>query len=128
MCQLKSVVEAQEARTAPPLGPLLAQFGLEMLKVCKELNEKTKNYEKGTPLPVKIEIDELKSYKIELGAPTITFLFNNLNEGVFTVLDFYDLVKIYSVYHEVEINKGMVKELLSSLSSMEIVKIDEKKS
>lgn len=128
MCQLKSVVEAQEARTAPPLGPLLAQFGLEMLKVCKELNEKTKNYEKGIPLPVKIEIDELKSYKIELGAPTITFLFNNLNEGVFTILDFYDLVKLYSAYHEVEINKGMVKELLSSLSSMEVVKIDEKKS
>lgn len=123
MCQLKSVVEAQEARTAPPLGPLLAQFGLEMLKVCKELNEKTKYYEKGVQLPVKIEIDELKSYKIELGAPTTTFLFNNLNEEDFTVILFYDLVKLYCVYHEVPQTESVVKEILSSLSSMEIGKI-----
>lgn len=127
MCQLKSTVEAQEARTAPPLGPLLAQFGLEMLKVCKELNEKTKNYEKGVPLPVKIDITELKSYHIEIGAPTMTFLFNCLNEEDFTILEFYDLVKLYSIYHCVEIEKGVVSQLLSSLSSMEIKNVKFKK-
>jgi large subunit ribosomal protein L11 len=128
MCQLKSTVEAQEAKTAPPLGPLLAQFKLEMLKVCKELNEKTKNYESGVPLPVKIEIDESKAYEIYIGSPTINFLYDQLkDEKEFTILLFYDLLRLVSVYHKVEIKKPMVFEVLSTLSSMKVKNVNNKK-
>jgi large subunit ribosomal protein L11 len=128
MCQLKSTVEAQEAKTAPPLGPLLAQFKLEMLKVCKELNEKTKNYESGVPLPVKIDIDELKAYEIYIGPPTINFLYDQLkNEKEFTILLFYDLLRLVSVYHKIEIKKSMVLEVLSTLSSMKVKNVNNKK-
>lgn len=125
MCQLKSTVEAKEARTAPPLGPLLAQFQLDMLKVCKELNELTKNYESGVPLPVKIEIDEWKLYVIGLGAPRFQFLYEQLidDKKSINILMFYDLVRLFSFYHNKKINSSLVSELLASLSSMKVKKI-----
>jgi hypothetical protein len=57
----------------------------------------------------------------------MTFLFNCLNEEDFTILEFYDLVKLYSVYHGVEIEKGVVSQLLSSLSSMGMKNVKFKK-
>jgi hypothetical protein len=119
MCQLKSFVDAGEAKTAPPLGPLLAQFQLDMVKVCKELNELTKEYELGVPLPVKIEKIGL-SYKILIGSPTFQFLYEQLITEKLDLLLFYDLVRLYSFYHKREITRSLVLELLASLSSMKV--------
>jgi len=127
MCQLKSMVEAREAKTAPPLGPLLAQFQLDMMKVCKELNELTKDYEAGVPLPVKIEIDRSKNYQIFLGGPTLQFLWDQLTAEVekMDFLRFYDWVRLYCYYHGKPIDKEVVSQLLSVLSSMNRPKIQE---
>lgn len=122
MCQLKSFVDAGEAKTAPPLGPLLAQFQLDMVKVCKELNELTKEYETGVPLPVKITKIGL-GYEIVLGGPTVQFLFDQLKgeeERKCTLSLFYDLVRLVSFYQRKKITRGLVLEVLSSLSSMKV--------
>lgn len=121
MCQLKSFVDAQEAKTAPPLGPLLAQFQLDMMKVCKELNEKTKHYESGVPLPVKINIDEAKNYEIVLGGPTLQFLYDQLlfeGNRTLSLCLFYDWVKLYALYHNLPVSSQLVTQALSTLSSM----------
>lgn len=120
MCQLKSFFEAKEARAVPPLGPLLAQFQLDLQRVCKELNELSKNYEQGVSISVKIDIDEFKNYNIIISGPTLSFLYNQIIEDnlKLNLLLFYDLVKLFCFYHNFEVSQSKVKEILASLSSM----------
>lgn len=63
------IVEAAKATPAPPLGPTLAPLGLNLGKVVKEINEKTKEFE-GMKVPVKVIVDlKTKEFEIEVGSP-----------------------------------------------------------
>jgi len=63
------IVEAGKATPAPPLGPALAPFGLNLGQVVKEINEKTKEFE-GMKVPIKVIVDlKTKKFEIEVGSP-----------------------------------------------------------
>ena len=42
---------AGSANPAPPVGPALGQKGLNIQDFCKQFNDKTKDLEKGAPIP-----------------------------------------------------------------------------
>uniref|UniRef100_A0A915I2K6 Large ribosomal subunit protein uL11m n=1 Tax=Romanomermis culicivorax TaxID=13658 RepID=A0A915I2K6_ROMCU len=65
-----TVVKAGMAAPAPPLGPELGERGLNVAGFCKDFNEKTKSYFAGVPLPVDLDINPDRSYKMELRTPT----------------------------------------------------------
>jgi len=68
------LIEGGKATPAPPLGPSLAMYKVNIGKIIKDLNEKTKEYE-GMKVPVKIIIDdETKEYRFELGTPPVSSL------------------------------------------------------
>lgn len=67
-------IEGGEAKPGPPLGPTLSSLGLNVKEVVDEINRKTKDF-KGMTIPVKIIVDmEAKSYRVEVGIPTVTAL------------------------------------------------------
>jgi large subunit ribosomal protein L11 len=51
---IKLQVPAGAANPSPPIGPALGQRGLNIMEFCKQFNERSKNTEKGTPIPVVI--------------------------------------------------------------------------
>jgi len=44
MAKLKVYLSAGEAKAAPPLGPLLGQYGINTVQFCKEFNEITEGF------------------------------------------------------------------------------------
>ncbi|QJC33385.1 50S ribosomal protein L11 [Enterobacteriaceae endosymbiont of Donacia clavipes] len=53
---IKLQVPAGNANPSPPIGPALGQHGLNIMTFCKDFNIKTKNLEKGMPIPVIITV------------------------------------------------------------------------
>ncbi len=68
------LVEGGRATPAPPLGPTLSQFKLNIGQVVKEINEKTKDFA-GMQVPVKITFDpDTKEFEISVGTPPVSSL------------------------------------------------------
>ncbi|MGC9209694.1 MAG: 50S ribosomal protein L11 [Acidilobus sp.] len=67
-------IQGGEAKPGPPLGPTLSSLGLNVKQVVDEINQRTKDF-KGMTIPIKIIVDmATKSYRIEVGIPTVTAL------------------------------------------------------
>ena len=70
---VKLALTAGKATPAPPIGPALGQFGVNIQAFCKEYNAKTID-QIGLIIPVKITIYEDKSYTFILKTPPASVL------------------------------------------------------
>ncbi len=72
MKKIKAVIKLQapaaKATPAPPVGPTLAQYGLNIAEFCQKFNEATKNQE-GFTIPVEITVYEDRTYDFKLKSP-----------------------------------------------------------
>lgn len=66
--KIKLQIPAGAATPAPPVGPVLAQQGVNIAAFCKEFNEASRS-QQGWVLPVEITVYEDKSYKFKLKSP-----------------------------------------------------------
>jgi large subunit ribosomal protein L11 len=75
--KIKAVVtlqlQAGKANPAPPVGPALAQHGVNIMGFCKEYNARTST-RIGEVVPAEITIFTDGSFKFELKSPPTTFL------------------------------------------------------
>jgi large subunit ribosomal protein L11 len=71
---IKLQVKAGEANPSPPIGPALGQHGLNIMDFCKAFNDRTKNMEKGLPLPVVIAVYSDKSFTFIIKTPPASVL------------------------------------------------------
>ena len=75
--KIKAVVTLQipagKANPAPPIGPALAQHGINLMGFCKEYNAKTSN-RMGEIIPAEITIFQDSSFKFILKSPPTSFL------------------------------------------------------
>lgn len=75
--KLKAVVKLQipagKANPAPPIGPALAQHGINLMGFCKEYNARTSN-RIGEIVPAEISIFTDGSFKFVLKSPPAAFL------------------------------------------------------
>ena len=85
--KVKAVVTLQiaagKANPAPPIGPALAQHGINLMGFCKEYNAKTSN-RIGEIVPAEITIFTDSSFKFILKSPPTAFLIRRaagLNKG-----------------------------------------------
>lgn len=68
------LIEGGTATPGPPLGPAIGPFGINMMQVVEEINNKSADF-KGMKVPVKITIDSSsKDFEIEIGTPPTTAL------------------------------------------------------
>lgn len=75
--KIKAVVTLQiaagKANPAPPIGPALAQHGINLMGFCKEYNARTSN-RIGEIIPAEITIFSDSSFKFVLKSPPTAFL------------------------------------------------------
>jgi len=65
---IKLQIPAGQATPAPPVGPSLAQHGLNIMEFCQKFNEVTKN-QMGWTLPVEITVYENRTYDFKVKQP-----------------------------------------------------------
>jgi len=65
---VKVQIEAGKANPAPPVGPALAQHGLNIAEFCQKFNEKTKD-KMGYTIPAEVTIFKDRSYTFILKTP-----------------------------------------------------------
>jgi len=72
MKKIKSIIKLQipagKATPAPPVGPALAQNGLNIMEFCQKFNELTKS-EIGWTLPVEITAFEDRTFDLKIKQP-----------------------------------------------------------
>ena len=66
-------INAGKANPAPPIGPALAQHGINLMAFCKEYNARTSN-RIGEIIPAEITIFSDGSFKFDLKSPPSGFL------------------------------------------------------
>ncbi len=66
-------ITAGKATPAPPIGPALAQHGINLMAFCKEYNART-SARMGEVIPAEITIFTDGSFKFDLKSPPTTFL------------------------------------------------------
>lgn len=66
-------INAGKANPAPPIGPALAQHGINLMGFCKEYNARTAN-RMGEIVPAEITIFQDGSFKFVLKSPPTSFL------------------------------------------------------
>ena len=66
-------INAGKANPAPPIGPALAQHGINLMAFCKDYNARTSN-RMGEIIPAEITIFSDGSFRFELKSPPTTFL------------------------------------------------------
>lgn len=70
---VKLQIEAGKANPAPPVGPALAQHGINLMQFCKEYNARTAN-QIGNIVPAEITIYQDGSFKFTLKTPPVADL------------------------------------------------------
>ncbi|QCI25842.1 50S ribosomal protein L11 [Buchnera aphidicola] len=81
---IKLQVSSGMANPSPPIGPALGQKGINIMEFCKSFNEKTKNLEKGIPIPVIITVYTDRSFTFITKTPPASFLikkYANIKKG-----------------------------------------------
>jgi len=75
--KIKAVVTLQiaagKAKPAPPIGPALAQHGINLMQFCKDYNARTSN-RIGEIIPAEITIFQDSSFRFRLKSPPTAFL------------------------------------------------------
>ena len=70
--KIKTIIKLQipggQATPAPPVGPALAQQGLNIAEFCKKFNDLTKE-KIGSTIPIEITVYEDKTYNFKLKSP-----------------------------------------------------------
>lgn len=70
---VKLAISAGKATPAPPIGPALAQHGINLMQFCKEYNARTSN-RMGEIVPAEITVFMDGSFKFALKSPPTSFL------------------------------------------------------
>ena len=70
---IKLQIPAGGANPSPPVGPALGQRGLNIMDFCKAFNDKTKNLEKGAPIPVVITAYKDRSFDFVTKLPPVSY-------------------------------------------------------
>lgn len=85
--KVKTVIKLQlpagQASPAPPVGPILGQYGCNIMGFCKEYNEKTAS-QAGSIVPAEITIYEDRSFTFTLKTPPVADLLRralNIEKG-----------------------------------------------
>ena len=65
---VKLQIQAGAATPAPPVGPALAQHGLNIMEFCQKFNDATKQNQ-GFKIPVEVTVYEDRTYNFKLHQP-----------------------------------------------------------
>lgn len=70
---IRLTVNAGGARPAPPVGPALGQYRLNLMAFCKDFNARTQKYKPDTPMSVKITAYKDNSFDFIVKTPAVSW-------------------------------------------------------
>jgi large subunit ribosomal protein L11 len=70
---IRLTVPAGGARPAPPVGPALGQYRLNLMAFCKDFNARTQKYKPDTPMAVTITAFKDNSFEFTVKSPTVSW-------------------------------------------------------
>lgn len=68
------IIPAQSATPAPPIGPACGQHGVNIKDFVDQFNDRTKEFERGMPIPVKVTVYADRSFEFILKTPPASYL------------------------------------------------------
>lgn len=71
---IKLQIEAGQASPAPPVGPALGQHNVAIMDFVRQFNDKTRQMEEGTVVPVIITVFRDRSFTFILKTPPASYL------------------------------------------------------
>jgi len=71
---VKLQIPAGQATPAPPVGPALGQHGVNIMDFCKAFNDASKDRERGTILPVVLNVYEDRTFDFIVKTPPTAIL------------------------------------------------------
>ena len=71
---IKLQIEAGQASPAPPVGPALGQHNVSIMDFVRQFNDKTRQMEEGTVVPVIITVFKDRSFTFILKTPPASYL------------------------------------------------------
>jgi len=74
VAKVKLQIVAGQASPAPPVGPALGQYNVNIMAFVREFNEKTRGMEEGMVIPVVISVFKDKSFQFVLKTPPASYL------------------------------------------------------
>ncbi|MFH1649500.1 MAG: 50S ribosomal protein L11 [Candidatus Woesearchaeota archaeon] len=127
------LIEGGKATAAPPLGPALGPLGVNIGKVVADINTKTASF-KGMQVPVKVTVQDDKSYEITVGTPPASALIKQeakIQKGSgkpqadhVADLRIENIIKIAKMKEDDLLGKSMkekVKEIIGTCNSMGVM-------
>src|SRR5262249_9296802 len=97
--KVRFLVPAQNATISPPIGPILGQFGINIMDFCKQFNERSKYIESDVLVFVDLTLFKNKSFAFSIRTPPVSFLITEesatLEDG--SVPGFVDLSSLYKI-------------------------------
>ncbi|GAB2279931.1 hypothetical protein Dimus_014566 [Dionaea muscipula] len=70
---IRLTVPAGAARPAPPVGPALGQYRLNLMAFCKDFNARTQKYKPDTPMGVTITAYKDNTFDFTVKSPSVTW-------------------------------------------------------
>ena len=97
--KVRFLVPAQNATISPPIGPILGQFGINIMDFCKQFNERSKYIEQDTLVFVDLTLFKNKSFSFSIRTPPISFLINEENHELDenSIPAFINLSSLYKI-------------------------------
>ena len=86
---IKLQIPAGGANPSPPVGPALGQRGLNIMDFCKAFNDKTKDIEKGAPVPVQNVVEVKRGVRVNTERkifPGYILIKMNLNDDTWHII------------------------------------------
>ncbi|HEK84853.1 MAG TPA: 50S ribosomal protein L11 [Candidatus Aminicenantes bacterium] len=74
VAKVKLQIVAKQASPAPPVGPALAPHGVNLMDFVRQFNDRTKNMEDGTIVPVLVTVFKDRSFTFVIKTPPTSFL------------------------------------------------------
>lgn len=74
VANVKLQIVAGQASPAPPVGPALAPHGVNLMEFVRQFNDRTKNMEEGTIVPVVVTVYKDRSFTFVIKTPPTSFL------------------------------------------------------
>lgn len=103
--QVRFLVPAQNATISPPIGPILGQFGINIMDFCKQFNERSKYIEQDTLVFVDLFLFKNKSFVFSIRMPPFSFLINEENFEDVAELEIPLFIDLSSLYKIMQIKK-----------------------
>ncbi|KAK1270428.1 hypothetical protein QJS04_geneDACA020924 [Acorus gramineus] len=70
---IRLTVPAGAARPAPPVGPALGQYRLNLMAFCKDFNARTQKFKPETPMAVVITAYKDNTFEFTVRSPSVTW-------------------------------------------------------